>query len=62
MKYKNLFKRGIVTILAASMLLTGCGTNATSEETAVVEEADEIETEETVENETSEAEENKETE
>jgi len=57
MKYKSLFKRGIVTILAVSMLLTGCGGNAAGEETAVVEESDETVTEETVTEETVENEE-----
>lgn len=42
MNYKNLLKRGIVTILAASMLLTGCGGSGTGEEaSANVEEAQE---------------------
>lgn len=61
MKYKNLFKKGIVAVLAASMLLTGCGGAAQSEETAVVEEEEEKEiTEESAMNETSEAEESNE--
>ena len=41
MKYRNLLKRGIVTILAASMLLTGCGGGTAGEESAAVEETEE---------------------
>ncbi|MBQ9927133.1 MAG: hypothetical protein IJO65_04060 [Lachnospiraceae bacterium] len=46
MKYRNLLKRGIVTILAASMLLTGCGGGTAGEESAAVEETEENEKEE----------------